>query len=183
VKTIIVAACALLAIAQATPPAAPQTFTASASAKKGTVSVAADVAITVSRYASDQERDTVLKAMKIGGAAARQALVGMKDAGYIQMGERRTPIKFATERPTASGTLVTVVTAEPMLFLGAGVPAAKKTAEHDLAVALFEVKDREPGQGELAAAAKVSVDNNGAVLIQDYGDTVIWLQKVVRAKK
>jgi hypothetical protein len=49
-------------------------------------------------------------------------------------------------------------------------------------VALLEVKDGQAGTGELAPAAKVSVDQNGAVVIKDYGDTVIWLSGLVRAR-
>jgi hypothetical protein len=52
----------------------------------------------------------------------------------------------------------------------------------EVAVAILDVKNSGSGTGELAPAAKVGVDESGAVTIDDYGATVIWLQRLVRAR-
>jgi hypothetical protein len=162
---------------------APETFTATASAKKGDTKATAPFSVTVTRYASDQEREAVMKAIREGGTAAlRKVLSTMPDAGHIQLAERRTAIKYAGQRPTGSGRLVTVVTAEPILHLGATLPAAKATAGFDVAVAMLDVKDGGIGLGDFAPAAKVGLDKAGALLIEDYGATVIWLNGVARSK-
>jgi hypothetical protein len=98
----------------------------------------------------------------------------MADAGFLQVGEHRTPIKFAAQRPTASGRLVTVVTAKPILFLGEGLPASRPRDGFEVAVAMLYPGDH--AFGELAPAAKVGVDGSGALLIEDYGTTVVWLE-------
>ena len=161
-----------------------ETFTATASVTKGGAKASAPVTVTVTRYASADERAAAMKAVREGGTAGlRAALSAMKDAGFIQVGERRTPIKYAGARPTGSGRLVTVVTAEPMLFLGAGSPQAKPKSGFDVAVAMLHLKEGEgAGFGELALAAAVRLDEQGAFQIDDYGATVIWLEGLARSR-
>jgi hypothetical protein len=106
----------------------------------------------------------------------------LDELAIVELGGRRTAIKFAAERPTASGRLLTILTAEPIVHLGAGVPASPPQAGFDVAVALL-VLDGEGGTGELAPAAKVGLDKDGALLIQDYaGGTVVWLDALTRAR-
>jgi hypothetical protein len=160
-----------------------ETFTATASLKTGSVQASADVSVTVNRYASDEERALVVKAARAGGSSAvRKILATWKDAGFIEVGQRRVSIKYAGRRPTPSGQLVTVVTAEPIVHLGAGIPAAKPTTGFDVAVAILDVQDGGGGAGELAPAAKVGVDEGGALLIQDYGATVMFLNAIARVR-
>jgi hypothetical protein len=160
-----------------------ETFKATASVKTGAASAAADVSITVYRYATDKDRAAIKTALTKGGTTAAQtALLGMNDAGFIQLGERRTALKFITSRPTPGGQIVVAVTAEPIFFLGAGVPGAKKQEGFDVAVAILEVKDGNPGKGELAPAAKIKLDANDALVIDDYGPTIMWLNDIVRAR-
>jgi hypothetical protein len=161
----------------------PETFTATATVRHGTSSASAEVSVRVDRYASDTERSALIKATRDGGSAGvHKALNGRPDAGYVQLGERRTPIKYAWKTSLPDGQLVTVATAEPMLFLGAGVPQAKPKTGYDVAIAILEVKNSGAGGGELAPAAKLAIDDSGAVRVDDYGATVVWLNKLVRAK-
>ena len=154
---------------------APETFSATAAVRKGAVTASAPFSVTITRYGSTAERDAVMKAIRDGGTAAvRHTLEMMPDAGFLQIGEHRTPIKFAAERPTASGRLVTVVTAKPILFLGEGLPASRPREGFEIAVAMLYPGDH--AFGELAPAAKVGVDHGGALLIEDYGTTVVWLE-------
>jgi hypothetical protein len=149
----------------------PETFTATASVKKGAASASAPFTVTVTRYASDAEREVVLKAVRDGGAAGlRKALSTLDDAGFVQLGERRTPIKL------------TIVASAPILFLGAGIPDAKPATGLEVGVAMLDLQQGGEGLGELAPAAKVGTDKNGALLIEDYGPTVMWLKGLVGAK-
>jgi len=158
-------------LAQATP----ETFAATATVKRGGVSASAPVSVTITRYSSDAERDAVMAAVRAGGSTAlHRALGSAKDAGHIQVGDRRTAIKFVGQRPMPSGRLLTIVTAEPIVFLGAGLPEAPSRDGFDVAVAMLDLTGGKLS-GELVPAAKVGVDNNGALLIDDYGATVVWL--------
>jgi hypothetical protein len=77
---------------------------------------------------------------------------------------------------------VTILTAEPVLLLGAGVPEARPRQGFEVAVAMLDLNDAGAGLGELAPAAKVALDAEGALRIEDYGATVVWLQGLARAK-
>ena len=93
-------------LAQATP----ETFAATATVKRAGASVSAPFSVTITRYSSDAERDAVMAAVRAGGSGAlHKALGSAKDAGFIQLGDRRTAIKFVGQRPMPSGKLVTIV--------------------------------------------------------------------------
>jgi hypothetical protein len=161
---------------------APETFTATASMKVGNRIETAPVAVTITRYTSDAERDAVVAAVRGGGTAGtRTVMAAMKDAGFIEVAGRRTTIKYAFQRPTASGRLVTVVAAEPILFLGAGIPPATPTAGFELAIAILDLSDSGP-LGELAPAAKIGLDQSGALVIEDPGTANATLTRLTRTR-
>ena len=160
-----------------------ETFTATASVKSETASATAPVKIAIERFATEAERSSVTNAVKSGGTqAVRQVLSKMGDAGTIEVGQRPTPIKYAYARSTGSGRIVTVVTAEPILFLGAGLPDAKPKTGYDVAIALLVLDANGAGHGELAPAAKVKANESGAVVIAEYGAAKVWLNDVAKAK-
>jgi hypothetical protein len=172
-----------LAVAAASAQSHPETFTATASVKYGEASASAPVTVTITRWATADERATVVKAVREqGSGGARKTLSALGDAGVIELGSRRTAIKFAGARPTGSGRLVTLITAEPILFLGAGIPGAQPREGFDVAVAMLDLNEAGEGLGELAPAAKVALDAHGALTIDDYGATVMWLKGLARAK-
>ncbi len=172
------------ALVPAALPAQPagEAFVATASVSEGG-SGSAPVRISIERFATEAERDAVVAAVKSGGTpAVKTALAKAKDAGTIEVGGRKTPIKYAYARPTESGRIVTVVTAEPILFLGSTLPSPKPKAGFDLGVALLIVDATGAGSGEFAPAAKVGTTEAGAIVISDYGDAKIWLKGVAKAK-
>lgn len=178
---VVVSVAATFVVAATTQPGS-DSFTATATVKHGSTSASTAVEVKIDRYASEAERAALIKAVREGGgAAARDALRAHDDAGYIQLGDRRTPIKYAWRAPTTGGRLITIATAQPILFLGAGMPQAGPTSGFDVAVAILEVRNGESGVGELAPAAQVTIDDSGALRLQDYSALVIWLNHL-RAK-
>jgi len=179
---------ALLAIAAAVvvatvTAAAPETFSATASVKKGTVIASAPVRVNVTRYATDADREAAVKAVRTGGTKALKALLASKpDVGYIELGDKRTAVKFAGERTSGGGRLITVVTAEPILYLGAKFTPSKAVDGFDVAIAMFEVQSSGPGVGDISPAAKVALDDSGALVVDDYGQTVVWLNNIAVQK-
>jgi hypothetical protein len=161
-----------------------ETFTATASLKtQAGAQVTAPVTIVVTRLSTDKERAAVADALKTGGTnGVVKSLKGAGDVGYIEVGQRRTPLKYAHARPVGGGRLITVIAASPIVHLGAGLPEAKPKAGHDLALALLEVKDSGTGSGELAPAATIKLTDTGAIQTQDYGAETVRLTDV-KAKK
>ncbi len=159
-----------------------EAFTAKASVSQGS-GATAPVRVSIERYTTEPEREAVVGAVKSGGtAAAKAALEKASDVGTIEIGGRKTPIKYAYARSTGSGRIVTVVTAKPILFLGAALPNPKPKAGFDLGVALLVLDANGAGDGEFAPAAKVGTNEAGAVVISDDGDDKIWPSEVAKAK-
>lgn len=173
---------AVLAISGATGAAQKrgETFTADASVARpnGTVASAKLTAV-VDSFASDAERDALVTAVKHGGTAARDLLASRKSAGSIQVGGKQTPIKYAYARPVGSGRLITLITAEPIYFVGGDLPDAKPKAGYDLGLVLLDLSSAK-GSGEVAPAAKIKVDSQNAVVTDDYGAEVVRLTNIVR---
>jgi hypothetical protein len=178
-----VAFATLLAGARAMAQAPPLTFTATATAKRpGGPGGSRPITIRIDRFATEAERDAlavVVKSRQPG--ATLKALAGKPDIGYIQLGEKRTPIKYAYARSTGDGRLVTVVTAQPIFFLEDPKAAAPKPkAGFELALALLVLDGRDTGEGELSPAAKIRMDDKGAIVTEEYGDEVVRLVKISR---
>jgi len=139
------------------------------------------VTIVVTRKMAHDEAEKLTGAFKTGGLTAlRNALSGVKPTGTIQLGKGTpTPTRFAIERPTDKGRLVTIVADRPILFVGASVPGAKPKQGYDFAVADLEVDASGKGTGSLAPAAKVTVKGD-AFVVEDYGTDRVELKDVAK---
>ena len=157
------------------------TYTATANVKTAAgASVTAPVTVTVTRWTTDAERTKVLDALKAGGSALKTTLDAMPSAGTIEVGGRKTTLRFARTLNTAGGKLVTLVASEPIIYLGAGAPEAKPKAGYDFSFATFEVDAAGKGTaGDLAPAAKLKVGQNDAVVVDDYGAEAVRLTGIM----
>jgi hypothetical protein len=160
----------------------PETITADASVKSAAgVKATAPVVVTITRYASDADRDALMAALKQSGTdGARQLLAKRDGIGSVQVGGRQTAIKYAYARSTGAGQLITIVTGEPIVFIGAGLPDAKPKAGYDLGLLLLDTAASGPGRGELIPATKIRVNAEGAIVTEDYSGEVVGLSNVVR---
>jgi hypothetical protein len=164
--------------------AAAEVFTAAASAKNASgVSANAPVTITVDRKMSQSEADSLVAAFKSGGAAAlRKGLAAMKPTGSVRIGTGTvTPTQFTMERVTGEGRLLTILTDQPLAFVGAAAPGAKPKEGYDFAVIDIEVDAKGNGSGTLSPAAKLKIGPGGFV-VEDYSGEVVRLTAVKKAK-
>lgn len=161
-----------------------ETFTATATVKTaGGTTATAPVTIVIDRKVSSPEADGLVAAFAKGGTSAlRQALVALPAAGSIRLGSAApTTTKLNLERPTDKGRLLTIVSDEPILFLGAGVPGAAPREGYDFAVVDIEVDAAGNGSGTLCPAAKVAV-KQGAVVVADYASELVRLTDVKKTR-
>ena len=164
--------------------AAAEVFTATAAVKTAEGgSATAPVTLTIDRKMSPSEADSLVAAFKAGGAAAlRKGFVGVPPTGTVRIGAGSvTPTRFTIERPTGAGRLLTILTEQPLLFVGAGVPGAKPQEGYDFAVIDIEVDADGNGSGTLAPAAMLRV-NQGGLVVYDYGAEVVRLTAVRKTK-
>jgi hypothetical protein len=174
-------ACVLFAAAFLARQVRADTFTADATVTRANgTQTSARLTAVVQSFATDAERDALIAAVRKGGTSARDLLSSRGDAGAIEVGPKRTPIKYAYTRPVGSGQLITVITAEPIHFVGGDLPDAKPKAGYDFGLVLLELDASKPGSGEVAPAAKIRVDAGGAIVTDDYGSEVVRLSNVVR---
>jgi hypothetical protein len=178
-----------LALAAASVTAAPQSdkkiklpeqfsINAATTGEQGGAAAVAFV-ITVDRYNTDQERDTVKNALEHGGYPGfLPALRSAPIVGHLEAGQQKWAIRFARYSPTPKGRKIVVVTDQPVFFVGGGRPDAKPREGYGVAVAQFEVDDIGLGQGTLAAAARVKPGGETGVQIDDYADKPIELKTV-----
>ena len=145
---------------------AAEEFTATAAVKTaGGASASAPVTISIDRKMSPREAETLTAAFKSGGAAAlRKALVGVAPTGSVKLGgASATPTAGSTiERASGKGRLLTMVTDQPVLFVGGGMPGAKPKEGYDFAVIDIEVDGSGNGAGTLAPAAKIKLNQDGS---------------------
>jgi hypothetical protein len=157
------------------------TATASMQTAAGT-KVTSPVSIAIDSFSSASDREALLAAIKKGGtAAAREWLAGRPGAGTLQVGARKSEIKYAYKTPAGSGSLITIGTAEPLYLVGAGVPGATKAKGFDLTLLLLQVPATGSGTGELSPAAKLRIDEKGAIVTEDFNAAeMVRLTDVVR---
>jgi len=184
ISTIVISGVVLMAPASLRGQGTAEVFTATAAVKTAAGAAAsAPVTISVDRKMSKSEADTLVGAFKSGGAPAlRKALVGVAPTGTVQIGTgKATPTRLTVERATGSGRLLTIITDQPLLFLGAGVPGAKPQAGYEFAVIDITVDAKGNGTGTIAPAAKIKM-NQAAFVVEDYGAEVIQLKEVKKTK-
>lgn len=164
--------------------AATEVFTATATAKGADgKSASAPLTITIDRKMSESEAEGLVAAFKSGGAAALRAkLVGVPATGTVKIGGGKTvPTRLTIERATTDGRLLTILTDQPLLFLGGSAPDAKPKDGYDFAVLDLTVDARGTGTGMLAPAAKIKL-NQDAFVVEDYAAEVVRVTLVKKAK-
>ena len=174
----------IVATTGATSPAGPETFRATATIETaGGARATAPVTVVVTRTTAEEEGHRLVRAFKTGGEGAlRQALAGLPPTGSVRIGNASpTVARITLDRPTAEGRLLTIVTDQPILFLGSGFPDAKAKDGYGFGVLDIEVDANGNGSGTLSPAAKVKVAQ-GAFIVDEYAAQVLRLTDVRRER-
>ena len=156
-----------------------ETFTATATTKTaGGPSATAPVIVTIERTMSREEAGRLVLAFRSDGAAGlRKALEGVAPTGVVRIGAHEVLARLTIERVTDKGRMLTIVTDQPLLFLGAGLPGAKPRDGFDFAVVDIEIDAHGAGTGTLAAAARITTQQE-MFIVKDYADDIIRLTAV-----
>ena len=171
--------------AQAAPPAtgAPEIFSATAQAKNAKGAVSGTLEVRLKRYTPDFDRKTVETALKEGGYPGfLLALRNAPEVGQLVLaGSAPFAIRYAREKVDAGGRTVLFVTDKPVYFIGGGHSAGSKPrAGYEVAVVQIQLDEKGQGRGTMAAAARVKLDGDGAVLLDDYAEEPIALINLTR---
>jgi len=166
---------------------APEVYHATAALKTAAgVSITAPVVISISGWTTDGDREKAVGALKAGGTSGlRKQLAAVPDVGFLQVGQVKTPLRFARTLPVGDGKLVTLATAQPVFHIGGGAPDAKPAdkAGYDVAVVIFQVDAAGKGDvGDFSPAAKVKFDERGALIVEDYAAEAVRLTGITKKK-
>jgi hypothetical protein len=181
------AAGAALALATSAPFALAQAkaevYNATATLKTAAgATMTAPVVISIDRWTSDGDRDKVKATLKTGGTSElKKQLAAMPAAGMLQIGNIKAPLHFARALPVGDGKVVTLATSQPVFYVGAGMADPAPKAGYDVAVVIFQVDGQGKGDtGDLAPAAKVKIDERGALIVEDYGAEAVRLTGIAK---
>jgi len=121
------------------------------------------------------------RTLKEGGSAAfglalRQAPI----VGQFEVGSRTFAIRWARQRATDRGRVISLVTDAPVYFVGGGVPGARSREGFDVAVIQLTLDSSGLGEGTMAAAASVKPGDQGGVAVDAYEGDPIKLRSIIR---
>jgi len=150
----------------------PRTLAATAEAAGASATASGAFTIHIDSLMSDRDFKKVTDALKYGGYLKFvPALRAATPVGFVQMGDRKTVIRYARVR--ADNHLV-LGTDHPIFFIGAGAPDAKPKTGYEVAVIELDVDAAGNGKGTMAAAARVRPSPDG-VILDDYAAEPIRL--------
>jgi len=162
----------------------PETFNAKASVGSEAGRGDAYVTVRIDAYTPEKSLTAMEKALKEGGSAGfitelRRAPI----AGRFETGTQSFPIRWARQRDTPTGRVITVVTDKPVYFVGAGVPGAKSKEGFDVAVVQLTMDSSGVGEGTVAAAARIKPGGPTGVEVEAYETAPVKLLSVMRLIK
>jgi hypothetical protein len=186
---IVVLAAAMVAVPSAqTDPLAGETFDVKVTAtpKSGTGAVTLPMTIQIDRYTSETNRKAITDGLnhKGGYPGFLKALRAAPQAGSLEIGGRTFAIRWAHKEPEKTSRVVTVVTDQPVYFVGGGALDGKSKAGYEVAVVKLTMDATGHGNGIMAAAARVKPGGAaGGVRIDDYAEQPLKLTATVRPTK
>jgi hypothetical protein len=161
----------------------PETFVGKARVENpGVAAAETPITIRIDRYPSERELQVMEGALATGGSEAFvAALRKAPPVGRLEAGSQAFTIRWARQRPTPSGRVITLVVDTPVFFVGAGVPGAKPRAGFDVAVLQLVMHSAGIGEGTMAPAARVKPGATpGSVQVDDYAGRMMKLVSIMR---
>jgi hypothetical protein len=141
------------------------------------------ITVSLDRVLTDDERTALVGAFLSGDVRyTKKALANQESLGYVDRGKVKLAIKFAISRTMGKGKQLTMVCAEPMLYIGGDIPDLEPRAGFDFALVVLSVNEDGMGTGEIAPLAKLKVGDERTIIVADYGSPVIDLEDVTREK-
>ena len=181
----------LLAAALAMPqprPATSETFdmvgTVTPTRTGATGAITVPMTVSLDRYSPEYERTKMTDALKYSGYPGfLNALRASSQVGTLEVAGETFKIRWARELPNDTGRVVSLVTDQPVAFIGSTRRGAKPTAGYEVAVIQLTLDKTGHGTGEMAAAARVKPGGETGVRIDSYTDKPVALTVTVHGAK
>jgi hypothetical protein len=141
------------------------------------------VDITIDRWSTDEERNRLTAALQEGGSEGLlRALQKEKEVGRIRStGSIGYPLRFAREIPISTGgRRIVLGTDRPVSFLERLNPTA--ISDYPFMVIDIRLNAKGEGEGKLMPLAKVTMNEDHVVEIENYASEPVRLTSVRRLK-
>src|SRR5205085_1289435 len=96
------------------------------------------------------------------------ALRASSQVGTLEVAGETFKLRWAREVPTDTGRVITLITDQPVAFIGSTRRGAKPTAGYEVAVIQLTLDAAGHGTGTLAAAARVKPGGETGVRLDSY---------------
>jgi hypothetical protein len=142
------------------------------------------VEISVDRWSSDQERDSLLDTLRTQGEnSLLTSLQETKRVGFIRTPDRLGwDLHYATETPTSDGGKdIVIATDRPIRFWEAA--NLTRTLRYPFTVIQIHLDKDGKGEGRMSTATKLSMSKDGKTLeLENYSTQPVILEKVAEQR-
>jgi hypothetical protein len=145
--------------------------------------ISAKVTITLEGTMPEADRLAVVGKIRSNPDSAKSVLAGYPQLGFIEADNRRVPIRYAYVSRLVDGQNITVISDEPLGYIGGAKKDAQSKKGFDLTYAMITMKDAGGSSGEMGPATKVKWMESGAPAPDRYGNKIVWLEDVTKASK
>jgi hypothetical protein len=153
-----------------------ETYTGTAALTGGSGKSSVPLTVTVRRYATTAEREALIAAVKKGGAGSAHALLAKRDTiGSVDVGGRKTPLKYAHAFEMNGRRQITLVTADPV-----AMPDVKHEPGYDVGFILLDLDASGSGTGEFVPATKAHVDEQNAIVTENSSTGMLRVTGITR---
>jgi hypothetical protein len=136
----------------------------------GTIGVRGTMQFTVyvDRYATDEERQMMAKALISEGQQGLLKVLRKMKMGTIQVGPRvGYPIRAAISLQTEKGRRIRLVTDRPITI--PEIYAGSRSKDYQFGLVEFDLAGKDEGTGTIIFAAEVNVLKDGTIEVEAYG--------------
>jgi hypothetical protein len=132
--------------------------------------------VNVRRYATSAEREALIAAVRKGGAGSAHALLAKRNTiGTVEVGGRKTPLKYAYAFDLNGRRQITLVTADPVAMAD-----IKHEPGYDVGFIFLNLDASGSGTGEFVPASKVHVDEQNSIITENSSTGMLRLTGVTR---
>jgi hypothetical protein len=145
--------------------------------------VATKVTITLEKTMPDVNRRAAVEKIRSNPASAKSVLTSYPQLGTIEAENRSVPIRFVYVTSLVDGQKITVISDEPLGFIGGAKKDAKSKEGFDLTYAMLTLSTEGESKGEMGPATKVKWMESGAPAPERYDNKIVWIEGLTKTTK
>lgn len=141
------------------------------------------VTITLERPMPEVNRRAVVEKIRSNPDSAKSVLTSYPQLGLIEADKLSVPIRYSYSSALVDGENITVISDEPLGFIGGAAKDAKPKKGFDLTYVMLTIKTDGDSKGEMGPATKVKWMESGAPAPERYGNKIVWIENVTKTTK